>query len=164
MRWQMRRGAMALAVRGGLAAGAIDILYALAANGVAGVAPLKVLQSVAGGLLGAAAYRGGIPAACLGLLLHFGMTIAMAWLFTACLRRFPPLQRHAVPAGAAYGAIIYFAMRWVVVPLSAFPGDLRTFNALELAVHVLGVGVVIALFAARRPGPRPRAVSASAGR
>ena len=40
-------------------------------------------------------------------------------------------------------------MRWVVVPLSRFPGDLRTVHPLEIAVHAFGVGLVIAL-AARR--------------
>ena len=138
-------GPLAAILAGGGAAGLIDILYAIGANLPRGVAPIKVLQSVASGLLGRAAYQGGAGTALLGTLLHFAMTFAMAALFVAAARSLAPVRQHMLVAGLAYGALIYFAMRWAVVPLSRFPGDLRVVNPIELAVHVIGVGLVIAL-------------------
>ena len=134
---------------GGGGAGLIDILYAIGANLPKGVAPIQVLQSVASGLLGRAAYQGGAATAVLGTVLHFALNFVMAALFVAAARSLPQIRQHLMAAGLAYGALIYFAMRWVVVPLSRFPGDLRVINPVELAVHAVGVGLVIA-FATRR--------------
>ena len=78
---------------GGFVAGAIDISYAIIAN-LARVAPEKVLQSVASGLLGRAAYQGGAATASLGLFLHFAMTIAMAAIFVAAARSLVPVRQH----------------------------------------------------------------------
>jgi len=145
----LRGGPLAAVLVGGGAAGLIDILYAIGANGAKGVAPIRVLQSVASGLLGRDAYQGGIATALLGTALHFAMTVAMAAIFVAAARSLAPVREHLLVAGLAYGALIYFGMRWVIVPLSRFPGELRTINPTELAVHVIGVGLVIAV-AARR--------------
>ncbi|WP_114954425.1 hypothetical protein [Sphingosinicella terrae] len=142
-------GPLAAILAGGFVAGAIDIAYAILANLPKGVAPARVLQSVASGLLGRDAYQGGAATAAFGLFLHFAMTVAMAALFVAAARSMPALRQQLLVAGLVYGGLIYFAMRWVVVPLSRFPGDLRSFSALEFAVHVVGVGLVIAI-AARR--------------
>jgi hypothetical protein len=150
-----QNGAATAILAGGLVAGAIDIAYAITANYLqSGVSPGRVLQSVASGLLGRGAFQGGAATAALGLLLHFAMTVAMAAIFLAAVRALPPLRQHLLLAGLVYGGLIYFAMRWVVVPLSRFPGDLRTFGALEFAVHAVGVGLVIAL-AVRRFAPMP---------
>ena len=138
-------GPLAAILVGGGVAGLIDILYAIGANLPKGVAPIRILQSVASGLLGRAAYQGGVATALLGTVLHFAMTIAMAALFVAAVRAVPTLRQHLLAAGLAYGALIYFAMRWIVVPISRFPGDLRSIQPVELAVHVIGVGLVIAL-------------------
>lgn len=145
------------ALVGGLAAGLIDIVYAILINGAAGVSSTVVLQSVSSGLLGVSAYNGGVATSMLGILLHFMMTIGMALVFILLARKSQILRRNLLTAGLAYGAIIYFAMRWVVVPLSRFPGDLRTFDLSELLVHVIGVGLVIALAAERMKalGNRP---------
>lgn len=134
-------------VLGGMAAGLIDLSYAILASAAKGVSVTRVLQSVAGGLLGSQAYRGDLATAALGVALHFCMTIAMAALFIALARRSQRLRRHLLLSGLAYGALIYFTMRWLVVPLSRFPGDLRSFNPGEFAVHMFGVGLVIALSA-----------------
>ncbi|MEO7167842.1 MAG: hypothetical protein ABI787_09650, partial [Spartobacteria bacterium] len=56
---------------GGAIAGILDITYAIGFSAWRGVAPLRLLQSVASGLLGAPAFEGGLPTAALGLFLHF---------------------------------------------------------------------------------------------
>lgn len=134
------------ALVGGSIAGAIDIGYAIVAN-FPKASPERVLQSVASGLLGRAAFDGGPATAILGLALHFLMTIVMAAVFILAARVSAPVRNNLIVAGLLYGSAIYFVMRWVVVPLSRFPGDLRALHPLELAFHAVGVGLVIALTA-----------------
>ena len=133
---------------GGAIAGAIDISYAIIIS-LSRVAPERILQSVASGLLGRDAFEGGAPTALLGLFLHFAICTAIAAIFVSAARALPLLRQHLIAAGIVYGVSVYFVMRWVVVPLSRFPGDLRVIHPLEIAVHAFGVGLVIAL-AARR--------------
>ena len=67
---------------GGSIAGACDILYAIIYSWLArGTPPVKILQSVASGLLGKAAFEGGWLTAELGLFLHFFIAISAAVIF-----------------------------------------------------------------------------------
>ena len=123
-----------------------DRLYGLSR----GVAAIRILQSVASGLLGAPAYRGGVPTALLGLALHFAIMFVIAALFVAASRRLAPLRRHAIAAGAAYGLAVYVVMNYIVLALSAFPqrgAPATLVIALGLLVHVVLVGIPIALCA-----------------
>jgi uncharacterized membrane protein YagU involved in acid resistance len=138
------------AVIGGAIGGAVDISYAIIAN-LPKASPQRVLQSVASGVLGRDSFDGGAATAALGLALHFAMNILIALIFIAAARTFAPIRNNLVAAGLIYGAAIYFVMRWVVVPLSRFPGDLRVIHPLEIGFHMVGVGLVVAL-AARRFG------------
>jgi hypothetical protein len=132
-------------------AGTLDIVYAIVVYGLMrGVAAIRILQSVASGLLGAPAYRGGVPTALLGLVLHFAIMSVIATLFVAASRRLAPLRQQAVAAGAAYGLVVYGVMNFIVLPLSAFaqrgsPSALAI--TLGLLPHVALVGIPIALCA-----------------
>ena len=146
----MRRySALSAILAGGTAAGACDITYAIVFSRIrSGVAPSRVLQSVASGVLGAAAYNGGWPTALLGLGLHFTNAVIIASIFYVAARHIPFLTRYAGPAGLAYGFCVYWVMLLVVIPLSAVP--LRPFPApvvviTGILVHMLGVGLPIAL-------------------
>ena len=78
----MRRPSAAFAILvGGFIAGLIDITYALGFSALRGVAPTRILQSVASGLLGSPAYQGGAATAALGLVLHFLLMWIIAALF-----------------------------------------------------------------------------------
>jgi uncharacterized membrane protein YagU involved in acid resistance len=145
----MRRNPAAFAIlAGGGIAGACDITYAVVFSGFHGVPAMKILQSVASGLLGKAAFEGGVPVAILGLVLHFMMALLMAAIFYAASRKLPVLTRHAIPAGLAYGLAIYLTMNFVVLPLSAWPGKFKfdlTLLIANLVVHMGFVGLPIAL-------------------
>jgi hypothetical protein len=146
-----RKGIVRAALWGTAIAGTLDIVYAIVFYGLRGVAATRILQSVASGLLGAPAYRGGVPTALLGLALHFAIMFVVAALFVAASVRLAPLRRHAVAAGAAYGLAVYAVMNYIVLPLSAFPQRGGTpamlVVALGLLVHVALVGIPIALCA-----------------
>jgi uncharacterized membrane protein YagU involved in acid resistance len=137
---------------GGSIAAALDILFAISFAGYNGVPAVRVLQSVASGLLGNAAFAGGTSIAALGLALHFAMALLLAGIFVFAARHLALLSRHPVLSGVLFGIGVFLAMRLVVLPLSAFPRPV-TFKplatALDLLSHTLLFGVPIALAAKR---------------
>lgn len=142
---------------GGLAAGVLDLAAALTTSAWRGVAPVRVLQSISGGLLGADSYSGGSATAALGVLLHFVIAFGAAAVYYAASRRLGFLVRRPFIAGPLYGVAVYLFMNFVVLPLSAFPHPVAVAPvrlATGLAVHMLCVGLPIALAAwaaVRRP-------------
>lgn len=137
----------------GLLAGTLDIAAAMLTSASKGVQPLVVLQSVASGLLGRDAYRGGVTTALLGLLQHFAIMQVIAALYAAATQQLAALSRRPFRFGALYGMAVYFFMKAVVLPLSAFPGKpsyALAALATGITVHVLCVGWPIALLLARR--------------
>lgn len=143
---------------GGTIAGALDILFAISFAGYNGVSPARLLQTVASGLLGRAAFSAGGGTAALGLALHFALSFLWAALFVLAARRVPRLTDHPVPAGVAFGVVVFLAMRLVVLPLSAFPSPV-TFKPLatilDLLSHMFLFGVPIVAAARRAIGRRP---------
>ena len=140
-------------ILGGLVGGAFDIAYAIIFSNLrSGVAPSRILQSVASGLLGSDAYTGGTPTAALGLGLHFFMALLWAAGYAIAASRIPLLVRRPVVCGAAFGVFVYAFMNLVVIPLSRFPTKPSyplVILATGLAVHMFLFGVPIAL-ASRR--------------
>ena len=143
--------AVLLAPRG---AGALDLAAAILLN--VDVGPLIVLQSVAGGWLGAEAYSGGWTTGLLGLASHFAIMLGIAAVYMALASRSALLRRQWLAAGVVWGVVVWAVMALVVVPLSAStlpPPDTR--GVIQgLIVHVLMVGLPMA-WIARRSFGRP---------
>lgn len=129
---------------GGLIAGAMDIIYAMTANAMAGGAPARTLKSVASGLLGRPAFQGGWEIAALGLALHFVIAFCAATVYYAASRKLTVLVEKAWLSGLLFGALVYLTMNFVVVPLSAAPFRLPM-RTVGLFVHMFFVGLPIAL-------------------
>lgn len=130
----------------GCAAATIDIVFAFVFFGIRiGATPLRVLQSVATGLFGRAAFDGGIATAAAGLVAHYFILVVAAWIYYLASVRLPLLNRRAVACGLLFGVAVYVTMTFVIVPLSAAP--VRPFvpnvNALgQFLIHpVLGVAI-----------------------
>jgi hypothetical protein len=137
-------------VAGGLAVGILDILAAFAVRyAFTRGAPTRVLQGIASGLLGPAAFSGGAATALLGLALHFVIAFGAAAVYFAVSRRWRFLVRHPIISGLAYGVIVHWVMNTVVLPLSRLPMGPRTppvsFTLTMIVVHMLFVGLPIAL-------------------
>jgi uncharacterized membrane protein YagU involved in acid resistance len=151
----VQRSVLLAVLVGGLAGGALDILFAISFAAYNGMPPVRLLQVVASGVLGTNAYAGGVPVAILGLGLHFAMSFAWAALFLLASRRMSILTRHPLLWGGLFGVIVFFVMRLVVLPFSAFPHPV-TFKplaaSLDLLSHILLFGIPIAL-AVRRFAP-----------
>jgi uncharacterized membrane protein YagU involved in acid resistance len=103
-------------VYGGLIAGTVDIGAATLINRVN---PLIILQAIASGLLGRAAFQGGAGVMLLGLVLQWVMSILIAGFFSFAASVWPVLARRWVVWGALYGVVVFIVMNYVVVPLSA---------------------------------------------
>ena len=135
-------------VWGGLIAGAFDLIYAFVWYGPRGVSPLRIMQSIASGLLGKEAYEGGAATAALGGVLHFFILIVAAAMYYAASRRLTLLTRQPIVCGLLFGLAIWVVMNLVVVPLSAFPHEVtHTLSSAlpHLVAHMVLVGLPIAL-------------------
>ena len=158
-----RRGAGRAILWGWLLCGVLDItaasVIALAHKG----SPFRMLQGIAGAVLGSAALEGGLATAAMGLAMHFGVALTAASFYYWLSRRIPPMVDHAAIAGFLYGVFWLLVMYRGVVPLLAVLRPLYLASAprrplpalwpLPILVHMSCVGLPIAL-AVRRFGPR----------
>ena len=134
-------------VSAGTICGIMDITAALVVYGMLGAKPLRLLQGIAGGVLGPRTYSGGIATAALGLALHFVIAFAAATVFFMASRGIRFLLDHAVLSGVLYGIAVYFFMQRVVIPLSHAarnPFSLK-FTIIGVIIHIFCVGLPIAL-------------------
>jgi hypothetical protein len=139
-------------VKAGLAAafigGALDILAALTIYpAIYGAKPLRILQSIASGVQGPAAYQGGTASAALGLGLHFLIALAAGFVLTVAMARVEILRRYTLVTGAGFGVAVYFFMQKIVLPLSnaaASQPDMKAMS-IGLAIHIFLFGVPMAL-------------------
>jgi len=150
---------------GGLTVGGLDALDAIVVFGARGTSPVRIFQGIAAGLLGRASFQGGVRTALLGLSIHFFIGMSIAATYFALSRVIPVLVRRPALCGALYGVTVYFFMNRVVIPLSAIGGG-GAFNLVlfvnGILIHILGIGIPAALFAAKGPPPRLSAASGSA--
>ncbi|MEX2125380.1 MAG: hypothetical protein WD795_15915 [Woeseia sp.] len=137
---------------GGLLAGAMDLVAAIAINAMRGIEPVRIMQSIASGLLGNGAYAHGAATAGLGVLLHFLMMFVICAIYYAASRRLAVLTERPIVMGILYGVAVYLFMNFVVLPLSAFPHPLAytpAAVAIGMSVMVLCVGLPISLIVKR---------------
>jgi hypothetical protein len=141
---------------GTLVVGVLDLLDAVVFFGLRGVAPVAILQSIAAGLLGQAAFEGGFRTALLGWCLHFLIAGIVVLVYLVASRMVQALTRHPFLLGPLYGLAVYLVMNFIVIPLSAAAsGSGRPMAVVVngLLIHALGVGLPSALFA-RAASPR----------
>jgi hypothetical protein len=134
----------------GLVTGTLDLLFAIAYWAGHEVPAIAIMQSIAAGLLGTAAFKGGATAAALGVACHFTLTTAMAGACYFIGSHWPALLRRPLKFGIGYGLFLFAAMRYVVVPLSAAPpsgGGPPSWLWASIAAHVLLVGIPCVAFA-----------------
>lgn len=137
---------------GTLAVGTIDICWAFFWTAVGGHGPVYLLQSIAGGWLGAATYDGGITTAFLGMFTHYFIAGSVMTTYFLVSRRFPELARRPWMYGPLYGILVYFVMNQLVLPLSAWHTSGVHFNlafAKGIFIHMFGIGLVAALVTRR---------------
>jgi hypothetical protein len=152
------KSGLSVILTAGLIAGTLDIADALIFSAVRGTMPKTVFQYIASGLMGLAAFRGGLTSAVLGAILHFVIALIWTAVFYAASCRLYILLRRPVICGLLYGGIVYLIMNWVVLPLSRVP---HARNPIALASRINGVlavmlciGLTISLLVRRYGTPR----------
>lgn len=139
-------------VLGGLAIGVLDFLDAsIFFTQYFNIPVSRVWQSVAAGVLGReAATAGGWNTAALGIFLHFVIGFLVATVYYIGTRVTNFLVRHPIISGLAFGVIANFVMQYLVIPLSAAPGNapFRWGPFLNGVIgHAFLVGLPVALIA-----------------
>lgn len=134
----------------------LDGLDAVIFFGLRGVKPMRIFQSIASGLLGKAAFEGGVGTAVLGLILHVFIASSIVTTFYLVSRRFPALVQRPFLYGPLYGLLVYLIMTQIVLPLSAVASQHRSLPVIinGVLIHLVGVGLPSAL-AARTATARP---------
>lgn len=159
---QWRQSAARAILAGGILAGLGDMTQALIVFGQLGVAPTRVLQSIAVGVAGRAAFDGGWRMAVLGVVLHFAIATIWAAIFVRVSRAVGLLIERPILSGLLYGIVVFLIMYEVVLPLSRVARDPRaTLFTASLIItgwigHPLLVGLPIGLATRRfmsRPAP-----------
>jgi len=133
-------------VAAGTICGIMDITAALVVYGMMGAKPLRLLQGIAGGVLGPDTYQGGLATALLGLMLHFVIAFGAATVFYIASRGIRFLVDSAALSGILYGIAVYFFMQRIVIPLSRAhrsPFSLK-FMIIGIIIHIFCVGLPIA--------------------
>jgi hypothetical protein len=137
---------------GTLVVGTLDIVDAFLFFGLrSGATPVRILQSIASGWLGRAAYTGGAGAAALGAITHYFIAFAIVATYFVVSRRVTVLTRHPIACGIVFGLLVYLFMNRVVIPFSAigaatWPAPPVLANG--LLIHAFGIGIPSAFFAA----------------
>jgi hypothetical protein len=135
-----RPNALQVILCGGLVAGTLDLTAAFVSSWLrAGVGPVRVMQSISSGLLGAASFTGGAQTAALGVALHFLIATTVTAVFYLASRSLRFLVEYPVVAGLLYGVAVYVFMNFVVLPLSAVPQR----GAPPLSGRIIGLLVIM---------------------
>lgn len=142
---------------GALTVAVLDIADAFIFYAFYGATPLRILQSIAVGVLGRASYDGGVATALLGAGLHCFISLTIVLVFYLAATHSPALVRRPWLSGAIYGLGVYGVMEFVVLPLSLVgPPHFRHVAPVvdEVLIHIFGVGIPAALFV-RAAVPHP---------
>ena len=113
---------------------------------------IVVLQYIASGVLGNAAFEGGIATALLGVFFHLIISFVIAGVFILSADRIPLLRRYAIAGSLLYGFGVFIVMNFIVIPLSAAPPvPAPTLPWLIEAIieHVLAIGLPLGILVRR---------------
>jgi hypothetical protein len=149
MREKHGRAYLKAVLVGAVVAAALDLVDPMVFYGLKGVAPIKIPQSIASGLLGRAAYSGGLRTAFLGLALHILIALSWATVFVVAAQYVPVLSRHAILSGLVYGLLIYVVMYYFVLPHSnvyphGHPKPVTFVNNVAAMVFLVGLPISLA--------------------
>jgi uncharacterized membrane protein YagU involved in acid resistance len=142
-----------------LIAGSLDILAAIFMSSVIlHKAPaLKVLQSVASGVFGAEAYRGGIAMALAGLGFHFLIALIFTVIYFLIFPYLAVLRSQKIISGLIYGIVVWMIMNLAVLPLSNIPKLTYHWPAMirGSVVLMLCIGLPISILVSRYYSAQP---------
>ena len=137
-------------VYGTVVVGTLDALDAIIFFGLrSGTTPMRIGQSVAGGVFGRRSFQMGLHSAALGWMLHFLIAFLIVAIFYGLSRLMPFMRKQWLMSGIVYGIAAYFVMNDVVLPLSAAGRGAFVLPVFVngILIHAFGVGLPAAWFA-----------------
>ena len=143
-----------LSVIGGLITGMLHLIVQIGiVFGLILKTPIiSSLQYVASGIMGDAAFAGGLATALFGLVLDFIIITIMAGVFIFSVDRIPLLRRNVIVGSILYGFGVFIVMNFIVLPLSAAP-ELPApplWLLIELVLqHILLIGLPLGILVRR---------------
>jgi hypothetical protein len=134
-----------------LLVGILDISDAFIFYGLRGVAPTRILQGIASGVLGRDAFVMGNRSALLGLFFHFFIAFSATTVFLFVSRKLPLASRPFL-YGSLFGIALYLVMNYIVLPLSKIgprptPPLVPLING--VAALIVCIGIPLAFIARR---------------
>ena len=103
--------------------------------------PDRVLIFIASGLLGKAAFSGGMGTIALGLFCHYCIAGIWVALFWWVLKRFPSLNLYPLICGTLFGFLIWLVMNSIILPLSRTPPLPFSWDRALMAIIILVVAI-----------------------
>lgn len=134
----------------GLIAGSLDILLAFADAWLSwGVAPMRVLQFIASGLLGNSALEPSYGTALLGLAIHYCIALSWTLLFFVIYRRYKNIVRSPFLQAVLYGLLVWSVMNLLILPLTYVPpSDFQWHIVIKgMAILIIAIGMPLMHFA-----------------
>lgn len=111
---------------GGFLSGLFDLSFAIVVYGLLrDRTAISVLHSISSGLLGKAAYEGGLATAALGLVCHFVIAFGAATVFWLVSWRLRFLLDHPVVSGVLFGVAVFAFMTPSSSRSPSFPSSSR---------------------------------------
>jgi len=155
---------------GWLTCGVLDITSAVIISITSGSTPIRMLQGIAGAVLGPKTFEWGFATAAMGLAMHFLVALTATFVFYRLSRRIPAMVDYPIISGILFGVFWLFVMYRGVIPLLAALRPLYLSNVvkrplpalwpLPILVHMTCVGLPIALSISRF-GPAPNRSAAT---
>jgi len=134
----------------GLIVGTMDITSAIVLTLWRGGTIMRLMQFIASGLLGKAAFNGGLTTAALGLALHFVIAFGLVIVCYVASRKLSFLKTHPIASGIAYGLIVFAVMNLLVLPLSAAtPRHTLSGDLIQIGIHMFIIGLPTVLLLRR---------------
>lgn len=138
---------------GGIMIAIIQLFHQWILVSVLGKVPsILILQFMASGALGDAAFAGGFTTAVIGLIFHLFVSFAVAAVFILSADRIPLLRRYPIPSALLYGLGVWIVMTLIVIPLSAMPPlDVPTTPQMieSIVEHMLAIGLTLGMLVRR---------------
>jgi hypothetical protein len=123
---------------GGLIVGTLDISAAALQTLQAGGTVTRLLQYVASGAFGKAAFDGGWKMAACGLLFHYLIAFSFTVGFFLLYPRVSLLAKSRLLTGLGYGLVVWAVMNLVVVPISVIG-----WRGFDLARAAMAAGILV---------------------
>lgn len=140
---------ISLLIKGWLLAGTLDITAAIIQTLIGGGSIMRLMQYIASGAFGSAAFEGGMTYAVLGLLFHYVIAFGWSFLFLLIYPKLNFAPKHRLLTGIGYGAFVWFMMNRIVLPLSNI--SMRPFDPVRAliaaAVLVVAIGIPLSFVA-----------------